>query len=399
MLDEIQLELYIEPLLDWFFANARVLPWRSETTPYRVWVSEIMLQQTRVEAVKPYFARFIKALPDVRALAECPEDKLFKLWEGLGYYNRARNMQTAAKEMIERHDGVLPADYNSLLKLKGIGHYTAGAVASIAYGLPEPAVDGNVLRVLTRVAADDTDIMKQSFRLRVENMLRELLKYITASGELKRRMQEKFKGKISDSSDIGFNRRMMSAANMPGSINQAWMELGAIVCLPNGEPLCGECPWQNVCKAKAQNKTDAFPVKSKAKARKIEQRTVFVIQEGNRVALSRRPGQGLLAGLYELPNTEGKLNADQALTWIREKNMVPLHIKPLSETKHIFSHIEWHMSGFAVRIEERGFSKEPGDIGENLLFVEAEDARERYAIPSAFAAYAKYFNMELQRRP
>ncbi len=399
MLDEIQLELYIEPLLDWFFANARVLPWRSETTPYRVWVSEIMLQQTRVEAVKPYFARFIKALPDVRALAECPEDKLFKLWEGLGYYNRARNMQTAAKEMIERHDGVLPADYNSLLKLKGIGHYTAGAVASIAYGLPEPAVDGNVLRVLTRVAADDTDIMKQSFRLRVENMLRELLKYITASGELKRRMQEKFKGKISDSSDIGFNRRMTSAANMPGSINQAWMELGAIVCLPNGEPLCGECPWQNVCKAKAQNKTDAFPVKSKAKARKIEQRTVFVIQEGNRVALSRRPGEGLLAGLYELPNTEGKLNADQALDWIREKNMVPLHIKPLSEAKHIFSHIEWHMSGFAVRIEERGFSKEPGDIGENLLFVEAEDARERYAIPSAFAAYAKYFNMELQRRP
>ena len=399
MLDEIQLELYIEPLLDWFFTNARVLPWRSEPTPYRVWVSEIMLQQTRVEAVKPYFARFIKALPDVRALAECPEDKLFKLWEGLGYYNRARNMQTAAKEMIERHDGVLPADYNSLLKLKGIGHYTAGAVASIAYGLPEPAVDGNVLRVLTRVAADDTDIMKQPFRLRVENMLRELLKYITASGELKRRIQEKFKGKISDSSDIGFNRRMMSAANMPGSINQAWMELGAIVCLPNGEPLCGECPWQNVCKAKAQNKTDAFPVKSKAKARKIEQRTVFVIQEGNRVALSRRPGQGLLAGLYELPNTEGKLNADQALTWIREKNMVPLHIKPLSETKHIFSHIEWHMSGFAVRIEERGFSKEPGDIGENLLFVEAEDARERYAIPSAFAAYAKYFNMELQRRP
>lgn len=399
MLDEIQLELYIEPLLDWFFTNARVLPWRSEPTPYRVWVSEIMLQQTRVEAVKPYFARFIKALPDVRALAECPEDKLFKLWEGLGYYNRARNMQTAAKEMIERHDGVLPADYNSLLKLKGIGHYTAGAVASIAYGLPEPAVDGNVLRVLTRVAADDTDIMKQPFRLRVENMLRELLKYITASGELKRRMQEKFKGKISDSLDIGFNRRMMSAANMPGSINQAWMELGAIVCLPNGEPLCGECPWQNVCKAKAQNKTDAFPVKSKAKARKIEQRTVFVIQEGNRVALSRRPGQGLLAGLYELPNTEGKLNADQALTWIREKNMVPLHIKPLSETKHIFSHIEWHMSGFAVRIEERGFSKEPGDIGENLLFVEAEDARETYAIPSAFAAYAKYFNMELQRRP
>lgn len=394
MLNEIQLETYIEPLLDWFFTHARILPWRSEPTPYRVWVSEIMLQQTRVEAVKPYFARFIKELPDVKALAECPEERLLKLWEGLGYYNRARNMQIAAKEMMERHGGVLPADYDALLKLKGIGHYTAGAVASIAYGLPAPAVDGNVLRVLTRVAADDTDIMKQSFRLRVENMLRALLEQITASGELKKRMREKLTAKESASPGAGQKACALPFGNMPGSINQAWMELGAIVCLPNGEPLCGECPWQNACMAKAKDKTDAFPVKSKAKARKIEQRTVFVIREGSKVALCRRPKKGLLAGMYELPNTEGKLNADQALAWIKEKNLVPLHIKPLSEAKHIFSHIEWHMSGFVVRIEEKGFSGENGDGGKNLLFVEAEEAKERYAVPSAFAAYAKYFKYD-----
>ena len=164
-----------EPLLSWYEENKRELPWRSEPTPYRVWVSEIMLQQTRVEAVKPFFERFTKRLPDVAALAECPEDELLKLWEGLGYYNRVRNMQKAAIQVMEEHGGVIPADYEALLKLKGIGSYTAGAIASIAYHIPIPAVDGNVLRILTRVAADDTDIMKASFRKQIEEQLKDYM--------------------------------------------------------------------------------------------------------------------------------------------------------------------------------------------------------------------------------
>ena len=174
MLKDYDLKQLVSPLLQWFLNHARVLPWREKPTPYRVWVSEIMLQQTRVEAVKPYFERFTTALPDAKALAVCPEDELLKLWEGLGYYNRVRNMQKAAVEVVENYGGQLPADYEKLLKLKGIGHYTAGAVASIAYGIPVPAVDGNVLRVLTRVSADDTDIMKQSFRNEMEKIIRKI---------------------------------------------------------------------------------------------------------------------------------------------------------------------------------------------------------------------------------
>ena len=203
MITDFNLQILIEPLLNWFAGHARVLPWREEPTPYRVWVSEIMLQQTRVEAVKPYLERFMKRLPDVEALAECPEDELLKLWEGLGYYNRVRNMQKAAVQVMEAYGGKLPADYEELLKLKGIGSYTAGAIASIAYQIPVPAVDGNVFRILTRVAADDTDIMKPSFRTLLEKELREV----------------------------------MQGMEMPGAFNQALMELGATVCVPNGAPL------------------------------------------------------------------------------------------------------------------------------------------------------------------
>ena len=182
MITDYNLQILIEPLLNWFARHARVLPWREEPTPYRVWVSEIMLQQTRVEAVKPYFERFTKRLPDVKALAECPEDELLKLWEGLGYYNRVRNMQKAAIQVMEAYGGKLPADYEELLKLKGIGSYTAGAIASIAYQIPVPAVDGNVFRVLTRVAADDTDIMKPSFRTLLEKELREVMHEMETPG-------------------------------------------------------------------------------------------------------------------------------------------------------------------------------------------------------------------------
>lgn len=381
MIKDFRLEQLVEPLLDWFIENARTLPWREEPTPYRVWVSEIMLQQTRVEAVKPYFERFMNALPDVKALAECPEDELLKLWEGLGYYNRVRNMQKAAIEVMEKYDGVLPADDKALLKLKGIGSYTAGAIASIAYGIPAPAVDGNVLRVLTRVSADDTDIMKQSFRKEVETALQSLM--VSEDGII-----------FPKNPDILNWQKKVYQKNLPGAFNQALMELGATVCVPNGAPLCEKCPWKELCQARQQGLIEKFPVKTKAKARKIEKRTVLIIRDGDKVAIRKRPNQGLLAGLYELPNVEGKLKQEEVLALVKEMNFNPIHIQKLEDAKHIFSHVEWQMTGYAIRVEEQGFA-ESAHENEQLLFVDAENAKEHYAIPSAFAAYAEYMNIKL----
>lgn len=386
MLKDFDLTILIEPLLSWFGENARKLPWREEVTPYRVWVSEIMLQQTRVEAVKPFFERFMKRLPDVKSLAECPEEELLKLWEGLGYYNRVRNMQKAAIQVMEKYNGELPADYEKLLKLKGIGSYTAGAIASIAYSIPVPAVDGNVLRILTRVSADDTDIMKQSFRTETERLLREMM-----------------------------GNEALFQAELSGMFNQALMELGATVCVPNGAPSCEVCPWNSFCKARIEDKIAKLPVKSKAKERRIEERTVFVIRDGERVAIRKRPKKGLLAGLYELPNVEGAYTQEEALLLVKEMGLSPIRIQPLEEAKHIFSHIEWHMKGYAILVEEiaeestremkaeerpetgeKTAETKKAEPGENkLIFVEAADSEEKYAIPAAFAAYAGYMNIKI----
>lgn len=371
MLQDFELEQLVEPLLRWFVGHARVLPWREAPTPYRVWVSEIMLQQTRVEAVKPYFERFTRALPDAKTLAECPEDELLKLWEGLGYYNRVRNMQKAAIQVMEDYGGEIPADYDELLKLKGIGHYTAGAIASIAYGILVPAVDGNVLRVITRVTADDTDIMKQSFRGQMEDALFAVMQEIEIPAELRQRLPRE---------------------NIPGALNQALMELGATVCIPNGTPLCEQCPWKDVCLARQDGRIADIPVKSKAKARKVENRTVLILREGDKVAIRKRPDKGLLAGLYELPNVEGSLSSEEVLAKVKEMQYAPIRIKELTEAKHIFSHIEWHMKGYAILVEEAGLAKE---VQDDLIFVEAEDASARYAIPAAFAVYANYMNIKL----
>ena len=367
MLKDLKLNLLAEPLLRWFLKNARVLPWREAPTPYRVWVSEIMLQQTRVEAVKPYFERFVGALPSVADLAACPEDQLLKLWEGLGYYNRVRNMQKAAVLMMERYGGGLPDTYTELLKLPGIGHYTAGAVASIAYGQRVPAVDGNVLRVMARMAADDTDIRKQSFQRETEEMLAGLLTGLSVPAELGEQI---YRG------------------NVPGAFNQALMELGATVCMPNGVPLCGECPWEAFCLARREGCIASLPVKSRAKERRCEERTVLIIRDGDKVAIRKRPQRGLLAGLYELPNVEGHKSEDEVLSLVKEMKLAPLRIRRLKDAKHIFSHIEWQMWGYAILVEE-------SEREDEFLFVDATDAGERYAIPTAFAAYTEYMNIRL----
>ena len=358
--DRSRLNEIVQPLTDWYRQNKRILPWRDQNNAYYTWVSEIMLQQTRVEAVKPYFQRFIGELPDVQALAECPEEKLMKLWEGLGYYNRVRNMQMAARTVVCEYEGKLPASYEELLSLKGIGNYTAGAIASIAYQIPVPAVDGNVFRVLTRVSLDDTDIMKASFRKTVEQEL----------------------------------RTVMEGMKEPGTFNQALMELGATVCVPNGAPLCEECPWKELCMARKENRIAEFPVKSKAKARRIEQRTVFVIRDNDKVAIQKRPKKGLLAGLYELPNIEGTFTKEEALDYVKSMHLAPIRILELEPAKHIFSHIEWQMQGYMILVEEAGFSGEEQE-GSDMLFVDAASSQEHYAIPSAFAAYVKYMNIHL----
>jgi A/G-specific adenine glycosylase len=361
MLDEFVLEQLVLPLQEWFSGNARILPWREEPTPYYVWISEIMLQQTRVEAVKPYFERFIQALPDVEALAVCPEDKLLKLWEGLGYYNRVRNLNTAAKQIMEEYGGVIPDEYGELLKLKGIGHYTAGAIASIAYGKPVPAVDGNVLRVLSRVTADDSDIMKQSVRTHMEDRLRELME--------------------------------QDARLVPSAFNQALMELGAMVCVPNGEPHCDACPWYALCVARKTDRIAELPVKKKAKERRIEKKTVLVIRDGERVALGKRPAKGLLAGLYELPNVPGHLDTEETLAFLKAQGFWPIRIQPLPAAKHIFSHVEWHMIGYMVLVSEMDMvTPQP------WFMIEVRDVVANYAIPTAFSRYAAYMSIPLGKQ-
>ena len=372
MIKEFDLKQLVAPLLEWYLKPgvARVLPWREEPTPYRVWVSEIMLQQTRVEAVKPYFERFMKALPDVKALAECPEDELLKLWEGLGYYNRVRNMQKAAITVMEEYGGQLPGEYEELLTLKGIGNYTAGAIATIAFGKKAPAVDGNVFRILTRVTADDSDIMKPAFRKVVEAAVQEIVPDEATMETAHLRKKARFE-------------------NLPGAFSQAMMELGATVCLPNGMPHCEECPWNAFCEARKQDKIAELPVKTKAKPRKIEERTVLVIRDGDKVAIRKRPAKGLLAGLYELPNELGEMTSEEALDYVKKLSLSPIRIQKLADAKHFFSHIEWRMCGYMIRVEALEGERD------DLLFVEAEDSQEKYAIPSAFEAYANYMNIRL----
>lgn len=345
------LEEIAGPLLAWYDDNARILPWREDASPYRVWVSEIMLQQTRVEAVKPYFERFTSELPGIRELAECPEERLLKLWEGLGYYNRVRNMQKAAQAVMEECGGRMPGDYEKLLKLPGIGHYTAGAVASIAFGIPVPAVDGNVLRVLSRVTMCGDDILKQSVKSRWESELKAVI-----------------------------------PKDRPGDFNQALMELGAVICVPNGMPKCGSCPIRELCMAREHDRILEYPKKSQKKSRKVEDRTVLVIREGERTAICRRPEKGLLAGMYELPNLKGRLSQQEVLDYLKKRKLSPIRIRRLEDAKHIFSHIEWHMTGYLIRVEETENGESDG-----LIFVEPEKKEETYPIPSAFGAYMKYW--------
>lgn len=336
-----------EPLVQWYRENKRDLPWRENPEAYRVWISEIMLQQTRVEAVKGYYDRFLKTLPDVQSLAEAEEDQLLKLWEGLGYYNRVRNMQKAARQIMVDYHGVFPSDYEEIRSLTGIGSYTAGAISSFAFGKPEPAVDGNVLRVLTRILADHSDIMKQSTKTKMEKALRKVI-----------------------------------PEGSPSDFNQGLIELGAIVCVPNGEPKCQECPVSHLCRAREEGRISEFPVKKKAKARRIEDKTILVFRDDEEIAIGKRDKKGLLAGLYELPNVPGHLSRKEAENYCKEIGLLPIRIKKLPAAKHIFSHVEWHMIGYDIRVDELEKTNK-----KEFLFIHPGEIEKTYPIPAAFEMY------------
>ena len=324
-----RLQQAVPRLLAWYRIHKRDLPWRHDRTPYTALVAELMLQQTRVEAVKERYVAFLARFPSARALADASEEEVLKLWEGLGYYSRARNLHRAAK-IIAEHG--FPTTFAGVRALPGVGDYTAGAVCSIALGLPVPAVDGNVLRVLSRLYADDSNVDDGAVRARYAALLGEVYPPETAD------------------------------------FCEALMELGAIVCVPNGPPMCGACPWAGLCKAHLGGAEARFPVRAKKSARRIVHATVCVLRCGGRYALEKRPAKGLLARLWQFPLFEGETPAFGEV--LAEKH-----------AKHVFTHVEWHMTGRLVETESELAP---------YVWVTARELRETYALPSAFRAFTEW---------
>ena len=338
------------PLLAWYDANRRVLPWREEVSPYRTWVSEIMLQQTRVQAVLPYFQRFMDAAPDVAALAAMPEQQLMRLWQGLGYYSRARNLKRAAQTVVQDFGGEFPDSYDDLRRLAGIGDYTAGAIASISFGIPVPAVDGNVLRVFSRLYNDPGIITEPAVKK-------------------------------------AFTARVMEhqPPDAAGDYNQALMELGALVCVPNGAPLCEKCPLAAVCRARAAGTAPELPHKAAPKPRRMEPVTLALLESPAGFLLQQRPAKGLLAGLWQPVLWEGEaLAAGEVLARLRAMGLDTGCAAPdaLPAAKHIFSHIEWHMSGILLHLPAQ-------DAPAGCVWASREALQAEYTLPGAFKSYKK----------
>ena len=329
-------------LLPWYYVNRRDLPWRRDRLPYHIWISEIMLQQTRVEAVRGYYTRFLQALPTVEALARCDDDVLHKLWEGLGYYSRVRNLKKAAQVIMDEYGGVFPKEYAQVLSLPGIGAYTAGAICSIAYDQPVPAVDGNVLRVVSRLTEDDTPIDLPGYKALVQKQL----------------------------------ARVYPA--QAGDFTQALMELGATVCGPNRKPDCEGCPCGQFCGSGLHGTAESFPVRSQKRAKKLEEKTVFILTCDGAYALEKRPEQGLLAGLWQFPNVPGKLEMQDALTVVSQMGLTPKDILRQVEKSHIFTHIRWEMRGVYLEV-----TRPDGEF----TWLNAQQIRQQAALPTAFRQF------------
>ena len=329
-------------LLPWYDKNKRDLPWRQTRDPYRIWLSEIMLQQTRVEAVKGYYARFLQALPTVEDLAKASDDQINKLWEGLGYYSRARNLKKAAIRIVEQYSGKFPGEYADVLSLPGIGPYTAGAICSIAFDQKTPAVDGNVLRLVSRLTDDPTPIDLPEYKKKVQQALKKIY------------------------------------PDHAGNFTQALMELGATLCGPNRKPDCESCPCKGICLGYRNATAESLPVKSPKRGRREEDLTVFVLRCGDRYALEKRPAEGLLAGLWQFPNAPGKMEISDAIAWVERNRMKVREIYRQVERKHIFTHIQWNMSGVYMELAEEGGT---------FAWLTADEISAQAALPTAFRQF------------
>ena len=330
-----------EPLLGWYGENKRELPWRENKEPYRVWISEIMLQQTRVEAVLGYYDRFLKTFPDIACLANADDEQLMKCWEGLGYYSRARNLKKAAIEIMEKFGGVFPSDYESICSLTGIGPYTAGAVSSICFSHKKAAVDGNVLRIVSRITNSFRPIDLPQTKKDITNALEKIY------------------------------------PDEAGDFTQSLMELGATVCVPKN-PKCDSCPVADICKSKKAGTQKELPVKSPKKDKKIEQKTVFLLQCGEKLALCKRADSGLLASLWQLPNVEGTFSVKQAIAYAEKIGVQPYEVISRVEKQHIFTHIRWEMTGYTLRCRE---------MPDTFVWANETEIFEKYALPTAFRQF------------
>ena len=337
-----QLKTLPDALLPWFDENRRDLPWRQDKDPYHIWLSEIMLQQTRVEAVKGYYARFLAALPDIASLAAADDEKLHKLWEGLGYYSRVRNLKKAAAVILDVHGGIFPGEYEEVRALPGIGEYSAGAICSICFNQPRPAVDGNVLRVISRITADDTPVDLPAQKKKIAAALAEV--YPARAGDF----------------------------------TQALMELGATVCVPNGKPACERCPCAHFCRARQIGIQQTLPVKLPKKGRREEEKTVFILSCDDRFALVKREEKGLLAGLWQFPEAPGMLELSDALSAVENMGLKVREVYRQADKKHIFTHIQWNM---------RGYHLEVSVINDAFTWLTREQVETEAALPTAFRQF------------
>ncbi len=331
-------------VIKWYQENKRELPWRKEKNPYYIWISEIMLQQTRIEAVKQYYKRFLEQIPNIQALAEVEEQKLLKLWEGLGYYNRARNLKKAAQIIQEKYEGKMPKTYQELIQLPGIGEYTAGAISSIAYNEKVPAVDGNVLRVISRVIGSKKDVLDRNTKQEITKILQEIM------------------------------------PKEAGAFNEGLMELGELICVPNGEPLCNKCPLQGVCVAKNRNLTNRIPVRNQKIKRKKEEKTVFLLEFEDKIAIRRREKTGLLANMYEFPNVNKKLHKEEIKKVLQDWSLTVIKVNKVGTHHHVFSHIEWDMISYKIEVN---------NINQTFTWITKEDILKKYPIPGAFMPFCK----------
>lgn len=347
-------------LVQWYDRNRRNLPWRDTGNPYDIWLSEIMLQQTRIEAVREKFILIRNQLPDIHSLAECTEEKLLRLWEGLGYYSRARNLHRCAITLVKEYDGKLPADYDQLLSLPGIGPYTAGAIASIAFGIPVPAVDGNVMRVIARLYKITEDVRNPSTKAMIEQMIKDLF-------------------------------HQDHDSHFVSSFNQGLMELGETVCLPNGTPQCEKCPLHHDCKTYQSGLWKEIPYRSAQRKRTVQNRTLLIIRDQQRFLIHRRPSSGLLAGMYEFYGVNGHLNRKKAVEHAQQLGFYPISIHSLPSSTHIFTHLEWHMKAYEITVADAS------DFNQQDYLLVDETQLADLPIPSAFRTYTVLYALRKEK--